>query len=70
MFFSHKRRDRMWYQTSHPIQRAQWAFSTAAYRPGRVYHHLPPSSFDVKEDWSCTSTPTHALIAYTGAALS
>jgi len=33
-------------------------------RPGREADHAPPSSAEVTNAWSCTSTPRHVFRAY------
>jgi hypothetical protein len=33
-------------------------------RPGREAHHSPPSSAEVKNAWSCTSTPQYVFMAW------
>ena len=33
-------------------------------RPGRQANHSPPSRTKVKNDWSYTSTPLHAFMAW------
>jgi hypothetical protein len=43
--------------TQPPIQRVQGALSSGIERPGREANHSPPTSSDVKNAWSCTSTP-------------
>jgi hypothetical protein len=33
---------------------------------GREVDHSPPSTADVKNEWSCTSAPTYAFVAWIG----
>jgi hypothetical protein len=40
-----------------PIQWIPGALSLAVKRPGREADHSPPSSAEVKNEWSYTSTP-------------
>jgi hypothetical protein len=40
-----------------PIQRVPGALSLAVKRPELEAYHSPPSSVEVKNSWSCTSTP-------------
>jgi len=47
--------------TQYPIQRVPGAFSLGIKRPGREGNHSPPSSADVKNAWSYTSTPPTRL---------
>jgi hypothetical protein len=43
--------------TQPPIQWVTGALSLGVRRPGREAYHSPPSSAEVKNGWSCTSTP-------------
>jgi hypothetical protein len=43
--------------TQPPIQWVLGALSLGVKRPGREADHLPPSSAEVKNAWSYTSTP-------------
>jgi len=48
--------------TTHPpIQLVPWAVSLGVNRPGREADHSLPSSTEVKNAWSHTSTPTIRL---------
>jgi hypothetical protein len=47
-----------------PIQWVPGALSLGAKRLEREADYLPPSSAEVKNEWSYTSTPPHALIAW------
>jgi hypothetical protein len=40
------------------------ALSLGVKRQGREADHLPPSSAEVKNEWSCTSTPQYAFMAW------
>jgi hypothetical protein len=44
--------------TQPPIQLVQGALSLGVKRPGREVDHSPPSSAEVKNAWSYTSTPS------------
>jgi hypothetical protein len=43
--------------TQPPIRRVPGALTPAVKRPGREVEHSPPSSAEVKNAWSYTSTP-------------
>jgi hypothetical protein len=43
--------------TQPPIQRLPGAFSLGVKQPGREADHSPPSSAEIKNEWSYTSTP-------------
>jgi hypothetical protein len=47
--------------TQLPIQRVTWALSLEANRPGREADHSLPSSAEIKNAWSYTSTPPMRL---------
>jgi len=47
-----------------PIQRLPRALSPQVKRTGREVEHSPQSSVDVKNAYSCTSTPPYALILW------
>jgi hypothetical protein len=47
--------------TQPPIQCVTGALSLGVKRPGRESDHSPPSSDEVKNAWSYTSTPTIRL---------
>jgi hypothetical protein len=47
-----------------PIQWVPGALSLEANRPGRKADHEPPSRAEVKNAWSCTSTPQYAFMAW------
>jgi hypothetical protein len=47
-----------------PIQCVPRTLSLEVRRPGREADHLPPSSADVKNRWSYTSTPQHAFMVW------
>jgi len=49
-----------------PIQWEKGALSLEVKRTGREADHLPPSSVDNKNNWSSTSIPLHAFMAYRG----
>jgi hypothetical protein len=53
----------MW-PTQPPIQWVPGALSLGVKRQGRESDHSPPSSADVKNVWSYTSTPQHAFMAW------
>ena len=46
----------------------QWelAFFPRVKRPGRDVNHRPPSNAEVKNEWSYTSPPIQAFVAWTG----
>jgi hypothetical protein len=48
--------------TQPPIQRVPWALSPGVKRPRREADHSPPSSSEVKNAWSYTSTPQYVYI--------
>jgi hypothetical protein len=50
--------------TQHPIQGVPRALSLGVKRPGREADHSPPSSAEVKNTWSYTSTPTYVFMAW------
>jgi hypothetical protein len=47
--------------TQPPIQRIPWALSLGVKRPRREADHSPPSSAEVKNAWSYTSTSSIRL---------
>jgi hypothetical protein len=49
--------------TQPPIQWVPGALSLRVKRPGREVGHLPPSSAEVKNAWSYTSTPRYVFKA-------
>jgi hypothetical protein len=49
--------------TQPPIQWVPGALSLGVKWPGREADHSPPSSAEVKNSWSCTSTPQYAFMA-------
>jgi hypothetical protein len=49
--------------TQPPLQWVSGALSLEVKRPGREADHSPPSSADVKNAWSYTSTPQYAFMA-------
>jgi hypothetical protein len=58
----HKNIARLWGPPTHPpIQCVPGALSLVVMRPGREADHLPPSSAEVKNAWSYTSTPPICL---------
>jgi hypothetical protein len=50
--------------TQPPIQWVPGALSLGVKRPGREADHSPPSSAEVKNAWSYTSTPQYAFMAW------
>jgi hypothetical protein len=50
--------------TELPIQWVPGALSLGVKRPGCEADHSPPSSAEVKNAWSCTSTPQYASMAW------
>jgi hypothetical protein len=50
--------------TQLPIQRESGAPNPEIKRPGREADHSPPSSAEVKNAWSYTSTPQHVFIVW------
>jgi hypothetical protein len=50
--------------TQLPIQWVPEALSLRVKRPGREADHLPPSGAEVKNEWSYTSTPQYAFMAW------
>jgi hypothetical protein len=50
--------------TQPPMQWVQGVLSPGVKRPGREADHSPPSSAEVKNAWSYTSTPQYAFIAW------
>jgi hypothetical protein len=50
--------------TQPPIQSVPWVFSVRVKRPGREADHSPPSSAEVKNAWSYTSTPQYVFVAW------
>jgi hypothetical protein len=50
--------------TQPPIQWVPGALSLRLKRPGREADHSPPSSAEVKNVWSYTSTPQYVFIAW------
>jgi hypothetical protein len=63
-FSSPPRPDRLWVSHYSPIQLLLGALSLGAKRSGRAAHHSPPSSADVKNAWSYTSTPPYIFMAW------
>jgi len=49
--------------TQPPIQWVPGTLSMWVKRPGREADHSPPSSDEVKNEWSSTSTPPYAFMA-------
>jgi hypothetical protein len=50
--------------TQPPIQWVPGALSLEVKRPGREADHSPPTSAEVKNAWSYTSTPKYAFMAW------
>jgi hypothetical protein len=50
--------------TQPPIQQVLGDPSLGVKWPGREVDHSPPSSAEVKNEWSCTSTPPYAFMAW------
>jgi hypothetical protein len=50
--------------TQPPIQWVPEALSLGVKRPGHEAGHSPPSSPRSKNEWSYTSTPQHAFMAW------
>jgi hypothetical protein len=50
--------------TQPPIQWVPGALSLGVKRPGREADHSPPSSAEVKNAWSYTSTPQYVFMAW------
>jgi hypothetical protein len=50
--------------TQPPIQWVPGALSLGVKRPGREADHSPPSSAEVKNAWSYTSTPKYVFMAW------
>jgi hypothetical protein len=50
--------------TQPPFQWILGATSLRVKQPGREADHLPPSSAEVKNVWSYTSTPQHVFMAW------
>jgi hypothetical protein len=50
--------------TKPPIQWVTGTFSLGVNRPGREADHSPPSSAEVKDAWSYTSTPQYVFMAW------
>jgi hypothetical protein len=50
--------------TQPPIPWVPGALSLGVKRPGREADHSPPSSAEVKNAWSCTSTPQYVFMAW------
>jgi hypothetical protein len=50
--------------TQPPIQWIPGALSLGLKRPGREADHSPPSSAEVKNAWSYTSTPQYVFVAW------
>jgi hypothetical protein len=50
--------------TQPPIQWVQGVLSLGVKRPGREAGHSPPSSAEVKNEWSYTSTPQYVFMAW------
>jgi hypothetical protein len=49
--------------TQPPLQWIPGALSLGVKRPGREADHSPPSSFEVNDAWSYTSTPQYVFMA-------
>jgi hypothetical protein len=50
--------------TQHPIQRVPGVVSVGIKRPAREADHSPPSSAEVKNAWSYTSTPQYVFMTW------
>jgi hypothetical protein len=50
--------------TQPPIQWVTGVLSLRIKRPGRETDHSPPSSAEVKNEWSYTSTPQYVFMAW------
>jgi hypothetical protein len=50
--------------TQPPIQCVSWDLSPGIKRSGREADHSPPSSVEVKNAWSCTSTHPYVFMAW------
>jgi hypothetical protein len=50
--------------TQPPIQWVTGVSPLGVKRPGRETDHSPPSSAEVNNSWSCTSTPQYAFMAW------
>jgi hypothetical protein len=50
--------------TQPPIQWVPGALSLGVKRPGHEADHSPPSSAEVKDEWSCTSTLLYVFMAW------
>jgi hypothetical protein len=50
--------------TQPPIQWVTWALSLGIKRPGREADHSPPTSAEIKNAWSYTSTAQFAFVAW------
>jgi hypothetical protein len=51
-------------QTQPPTQWVPPTISPGVKRPGREADHSPPYSVEVKNAWSCTSTPQYVFMAW------
>ena len=56
LFSSPKRPDRLWGPPSFVFNEYRRSFQEVN-RPGREANHSPPSNTEVKNEWSCISTP-------------
>jgi hypothetical protein len=63
-FFSPPRPDRLWSPTQPPIEWVIGALSLRVKQPGREADRSPPSSAEVKNAWSYTSTPQYTFMAW------
>jgi hypothetical protein len=50
--------------TQHPIQWVPGALSLGVEQPGRETDHSPPSSVEVKNEWSYASTPQYTFMSW------
>ena len=57
---------RLWFLPSLLLRTVTAALSPAVKQLGHEANHSPPSSAEVKNERSCTSTPPYAFIACTG----
>ena len=55
--------------TQPPIHWVPGAMPSRVKRPGRQFDHSPPSSAEVKNEWSHTSTSTRAFVMCGGITL-
>jgi len=51
-------------ETQPPIQWVPGVPTLGVKRPGREVDHSPPSSAEVKNEWSYTSTPQYAFMTW------